>query len=270
MGLPIALQLYSVREQCAADLRGTLARVASWGYHGVEFAGLHGHTPAAIRAMLEEFALRCCGAHVALDLFKAEVIEDTLSAYDTLGCPNLIVPWLPESKRDSVASARKTAEELGGLAERIGRRGFTSGFHAHWEDLTPLEPGGDLETSAWYVIARNTPETFIMQYDTGNGVAGGADAVGPIRDFPGRARLLHLKSYVHADADAKGHRYAGLGQAAIGDDDLDWNAILHAARGVGGTHWLVVEQEGHPTLDPMAAAEASLIGLRKYVRPIAR
>ncbi|MEM1444537.1 MAG: sugar phosphate isomerase/epimerase [Planctomycetota bacterium] len=267
MGLPVALQLYSVREQCQADLRGTLEQVAAWGYHGVEFAGLHDHDPAEVRAMLEEFALRCCGAHVGLDEFAADRIEQTLADYTTLGCPNLIVPWLPPHKRDSVANTRKTAEEFTLLAERVGPRGFAAGFHAHWEDLTPLEDG-DLETSPWYLIARNTPVSFIMQYDTGNGVAGGADAVQPIADFPGRAKSLHLKSYVQADADEKGHRHAGLGQAAIASDDLDWDGILNAARGVGGTHWLVVEQEGHPTLDPMAAAEASLRGLQKYVRPV--
>ncbi|MEM7578025.1 MAG: sugar phosphate isomerase/epimerase [Planctomycetota bacterium] len=268
MGLPLALQLYSVREQCKADLRGTLEQVALWGYHGVEFAGLHGHTPEAVRDMLDEFALRCCGAHVALDEFADETFEQTLTDYGTLGCPNLIVPWLAPNLRDSVASSMKTAAELSVLCERLGPRGFAAGFHAHWQDMTPLEEAGGIETSPWYVIGRNTPDAFIMQYDTGNGVAGGADAVRPIQDFPGRARVLHLKSFVVADADEQGHRHAGLGQAAIGSDELDWDAILNAARGPGGTHWLVVEQEGHATLDPMAAAEASLRGLQKYVKPV--
>ncbi|MEM1098704.1 MAG: TIM barrel protein [Planctomycetota bacterium] len=268
MGLPIALQLYSVREACAADLRGTLEQVAAWGYHGVEFAGLHGHDPADVRAMLDTLALRCCGAHVALGEFAPEKIEATLNTYTALACPNLIVPWVPTHKRDSVDAAKQTADELTGIAEQIGPRGFAAGFHAHWEDMTPLEPGGGVETSAWYLIGRGTPASFIMQYDTGNGVAGGADPVQPIIDFPGRAKSLHLKSYVQADADQAGHRHAGLGQAAIAADDLDWDAILNAARGVGGTHWLVVEQEGHPKLDPMGAAEVSLRGLQKFVRPV--
>ncbi|MDF2441058.1 MAG: hypothetical protein JWN98_2042, partial [Abditibacteriota bacterium] len=37
--IPIALQLYSVREDCKRDLPGTLKAVAEMGYEGVEFAG---------------------------------------------------------------------------------------------------------------------------------------------------------------------------------------------------------------------------------------
>ena len=37
--VPIALQLYSVREEAAKDLPGVLTAVAKMGYEGVEFAG---------------------------------------------------------------------------------------------------------------------------------------------------------------------------------------------------------------------------------------
>ena len=42
---PVALQLYSVRDDMAADFAGTLEKVAGMGYQGVEFAGLYDHTP---------------------------------------------------------------------------------------------------------------------------------------------------------------------------------------------------------------------------------
>ena len=41
---PIALQLYSVRTDMEADFKGTLKKVKSLGYNGVEFAGLFGHS----------------------------------------------------------------------------------------------------------------------------------------------------------------------------------------------------------------------------------
>lgn len=45
MALPIAVQVYSVREDAQADLRGTLAKIKEMGYDGVEFAGLYGYDP---------------------------------------------------------------------------------------------------------------------------------------------------------------------------------------------------------------------------------
>ena len=43
--LPIALQVFSVRDDLQADFEGTLRKVKEMGYDGVEFAGLYGKSP---------------------------------------------------------------------------------------------------------------------------------------------------------------------------------------------------------------------------------
>ena len=48
----ICLQLYTVRTRATTDFLGTLRAVAEMGYPAVEFAGLHGHTAAEVRASL--------------------------------------------------------------------------------------------------------------------------------------------------------------------------------------------------------------------------
>ena len=40
MKLPVAVQLFSLRNEAAEDLRGTLAKVKEMGYDGGERAGL--------------------------------------------------------------------------------------------------------------------------------------------------------------------------------------------------------------------------------------
>jgi sugar phosphate isomerase/epimerase len=50
--IPIALQLYSVREDCQKDLPGVLQAVAKMGYQGVEFAGYYGRTAQELPQML--------------------------------------------------------------------------------------------------------------------------------------------------------------------------------------------------------------------------
>ena len=37
--IPVALQLYTLREELEKDFTGTLEKVAALGYQGVEFAG---------------------------------------------------------------------------------------------------------------------------------------------------------------------------------------------------------------------------------------
>lgn len=59
--IPIGLQLYSVREDCAKDLPGTLKAVAKMGYEGVDFAGYYNYPAAELRTMLDDLGLVCCG-----------------------------------------------------------------------------------------------------------------------------------------------------------------------------------------------------------------
>ena len=66
MALPIALQLYSVRDDMEKDFRGTLEKVKALGYDGVEFAGLFGNSPAAVKEMCAEIGLVPISAHVPL------------------------------------------------------------------------------------------------------------------------------------------------------------------------------------------------------------
>ena len=49
--IPIAVQLYSIRQIAQKDLAGVLAQVAKLGFKGVEFAGYYGHEAPAVRKM---------------------------------------------------------------------------------------------------------------------------------------------------------------------------------------------------------------------------
>ena len=46
LGLPIGLQLYSVRDLLPKDYEGTLRQFGALGYREVEAAGFFGHSPA--------------------------------------------------------------------------------------------------------------------------------------------------------------------------------------------------------------------------------
>ena len=49
MKLPIAIQLYSVRDDMEKDFYGTVKKVKELGYEGVEFAGLFGKTGVEVK-----------------------------------------------------------------------------------------------------------------------------------------------------------------------------------------------------------------------------
>jgi sugar phosphate isomerase/epimerase len=252
MTIPIALQLYSVREDAARDLFDVMRRVRAMGYEGVEFAGYHGKSAADIKAVLDETGLKVAGTHIRLDEFAPEKLDATLAFHKTIGCTNLVVPWLPEEKRNTRAATEATARELSQIVEKLRPHGMRTGFHCHAGDMKPI----DGPRSAWDILAANTPKDFILQYDTANGMAGGADPLQPILDHPGRGITVHLKEY---------KKDGGHGKAAIGEGDVPFKQVCDACVKSAGTTWFVIEQEGHPTLSAMDAAYQSLANLHKIL-----
>jgi len=247
--IPIGLQLYSVREACAANLPGTLAAVAKMGYDGVEFAGYHGRSAAELRAMLDDVGLRCCGTHIGLDTLLGNELPRTVEFNRVLGNRYLIVPGLPEARRNSAAAWRETAALFNAIAARLAPYGMYTGYHNHHIEFQPMD--GEIP---WDIFFGNTAREVVMQLDTGNARHGGADPAAILARYPHRARVVHLKEYS-----------ATKDKVVIGEGDEDWPRILELCETVGGTEWYVVEEESYPypPLESVRRCIAYLRGMGK-------
>ena len=85
----IALQLYTVRDLCAKDLAGSLARTAALGFDGVELHDLYGHTADAVRHLLDENGLVACSRHALLPSIESE-LEELAEELRILGTDRLV------------------------------------------------------------------------------------------------------------------------------------------------------------------------------------
>lgn len=247
MAIPIALQLYSVREDCAKDFLGIIAQVAKMGYAGVEFAGYHGHSAADIRKCLDDNGLVAPSTHTSLSALADDQFGATVELHHTLGAEYVIVPWIPDDMHNSIEACKKTGELFTTFAEKLAPHGLKTGFHAHGGDMRELADG----KSAYHHIAASTPSSFVMQYDTANGMSGGADPVQPILDWPGRGATVHLKEW-------SGEH----GAKVIGEGNVPWKAVFDACESVAGTKWYIVEHESYEGMTPMQAVEKCLQNLR--------
>lgn len=241
MAFKTALQLYSLRDDCAVDLLGTIEKVAELGYEGVEFAGYFGHSAAAIRATLDKTGLKAAGTHTGHAALQGDDFQATVDFHKEIGAEFAIIPWLPHELRETAAKTVETAKMLSEISAQVRAAGLYTGFHAHDADMHPLDNG----QSAWDILAENTPNDFLLQYDTGNGREGGADPVQPLLDHPGRGRSVHLKAHP-------------FGQI-IGQDAIDWKAIL-AALPVAGAEWVVIEHETYEGVTPLESVKQCLNG----------
>ncbi len=245
--IPIALQLYSVRDECQEDFLDVIRKVGEMGYQGVEFAGFHGRTAGEVRSALDAAGLACAGSHTGIAALADESFDATLDYLAEVGCPYVIVPGIPEEMRSTPHACADTARRFSDLCARIEERGIRAGYHCHYGDMVQLADG----RTAWYILGSMTPRSFVLQYDTANGMSAGSDPVQPIRDWPGRGETIHLKEW------AGRH-----GAAPIGEGDVPWTEVFAACEQLGGTVWYIVEHEGESNLPSLEAAQRCLSNLR--------
>jgi sugar phosphate isomerase/epimerase len=244
--IPIALQLYSVRQDCAADLPGTLEAVAGMGYEGVEFAGYHDRTARELRQLCDQRGLKVVGTHIGLNTLLGDELEKTVAFNQTLGNRYLIVPGLPEERRNSRAAWLETARIFDQVAARLAAHGMRTGYHNHHIEFVPME--GELP---WDTFFGNTGKEVVMQLDTGNMYHGGAEPVGFLAKYPGRAQLVHLKEYSGTND-----------KALIGEGEVQWDQVFALCESSGGTEWYIVEQESY-AYPPLECADRCLQNLRR-------
>lgn len=223
----LAVQLYTLRGLLAADLPGTLREVAQAGYRAVELAGLPPIEAEALRDLLDESGLRPMGSHESLERLRADP-EAVLDRIAVLGCPRVIVPWLPDAERTTPEGAQALARELGRIGDVCRDRGLTLGYHNHAFEFEPL--GG---TTLWQVLLDELPAPIELELDVYWATVAGQDPVEVIRTGGERLRLLHMK-----DMAAGSDR----GDVTPGDGILDWAAIITAGT-ERSVEWYVVEED---------------------------
>lgn len=236
--IPLGVQLYSVRRECENDFVATIKKVAEIGYQGVEFAGFYGYSAADLKKILDDHGLLCCGSHTQLAALTPDQIDATIEFNATIGNTYLIVPWLPEEKRQTIDDWKILAEEFNQLAEKIEPHAMRVGYHNHDFEFKPLDG-----QSPWDVFAQNTQPSVILQLDTGNCMHGGADALATLVKYPGRAVTIHLKEYSTSDPNA-----------ILGEGDVPWKEVFAFCTTKGATEWYIIEEEKdiYPPLEAIA------------------
>ncbi|RLE86890.1 MAG: sugar phosphate isomerase/epimerase [Thermoprotei archaeon] len=252
--IKIGVQLFSVREDCARDLPGTLRAIAEMGYEGVEFAGYYGRSAGELRDMLRDLGLEVAGSHLGVDTLMGDKLEETIRFNKELGNKYLIVPWLPEEMRNSREAWLKTARFFNRVAERLKREGMYVGYHNHVEEFKKFD--GEM---GWDIFAGATTPDVVLQIDVGNAMHAGLsmdDVLGLIRRYPGRIKTIHLKEYSRTDPNA-----------ILGEGEVRWRELIELCQKIGGTEWYIVEQETY-RYPPLECIRRCLENLRKILETL--
>lgn len=248
----IGLQLFTVRDQLAADFEGTLRHVAGLGYEGVEFFH-YGDIPAArMKELLDELGLKAIGCHIQLSSLK-DNLQAEIDYLKTIGSKYAVCPWLPEELRSAEAWQQHLVD-LAAIGKACTEQGIELLYHNHdFEFSTKID--GQMVFEAMF--ERIPAENLKVEMDIGWVQFSGIDPVAYIAKYAGRLPIVHLKDYLKESRDPE----KTIDTVELGEGSLALNDIIQAASDAD-VDWIIVEQDSC-TNPPLEAVETSLNWLKQ-------
>jgi sugar phosphate isomerase/epimerase len=235
VGLPIGLQLYSVRNLLPKDFDGTLHQLAAAGYKEVEAAGFFEKTAADFGNAMQKAGLKCISTHHALVQLKAQL--DQLIEYgQALGLQYVICSWAGVHRDPSRTGElnlddwRYVADQFNAIGAKVKAAGMTFGYHNHI-----VEFGRENGTIFFdELLKRTDPKVVSFEMDCGWVVVGGHNPVEYLSKYPERFPLLHVKDMVK-QPDGKWRN------VVMGKGTIDYKPIFKAATGL--KHYFIEQEE---------------------------
>lgn len=241
---PVGLQLYSLRNQFAKDVPGTLDKVAEFGIEYVELAGTYGRTAEQFKAQLDSRGLTAVSAHFPYEQLR-DHIEDVARDAKTLGLQYAGCAWIPHKDPFDEKTCREAIAVFNRAGEALGGHGLKFFYHVHGYEFQ--RHGG--ATLLDLLMAETKPEFVRYQMDVFWIVHPGEDPVKLLEKYGKRFELMHIK-------DMRKGTPTGLltgssdvnNDVALGAGIMDWPAILKTAR-KAGVKWYFIEDESAASVE---------------------
>lgn len=243
---PLGVQLYSVRQAIRTDVPGTLARVRALGFPEVELAGTAGLSAEQFRRELDRVGLRATSMHAGYERMR-DSLPAVLAEARTLGVQYVGVAWIPHPQGQPFtnAMARRTAADFTRWGQAARAQGVQFFYHIHGYEFQPDSSG----VAPLDVLMRDTDSGAVtFEMDVFWATRPGGDPVALFGKYPGRWALMHLKDMRKGTPtnDHSGGAPADATEVPVGTGQIDYRAVLRAARQAGVARYYIEDETSAP------------------------
>lgn len=248
--LPIALQMYSVRDAAWNDYPATLRAIKAAGYDAIELCGHFGLSPEEHQKLLREIGLQAISAHIGYEQFSADP-DAAIEEYLPFGLRYAAIPHIRGELAPGGGRFGEFMANVAKYGDVAKRHGVTLLYHNHDFEFVPM-PDGSFGLD--YLYSHIPDDLLQTELDTCWIHHAGQDPIAYLARYANRAPVVHLKDY----DDAETMHYCPLGRGM-----MDIPSILRAALNAG-SEYCVVEQDFCYELGELEAVAES----RAYLRSL--
>ena len=242
----VGLQLYTVRDQLANDIEGTIAAIAAAGVTELEFAGYYNKDAKWWKALLKKHRLTAPSGHMPLPPTDADW-DTQFATAKAMGHQIVIMPFLRPDQRKTTDDWKHIADRLNVAGRKAKAAGLEFGYHNHDFEFTPIDG-----TTGWEIVTTQTDRSLVhLELDLYWATKAGQDPIALMQQWPGRVTCVHVKDIGPPPA----RDFADVGAGSI-----DFKTILAKGRTMGLKHWFI-ERDVSP--DPLASIRISAAAMKK-------
>jgi sugar phosphate isomerase/epimerase len=247
LGLPLGVQLYSVRTLLPKDYAGTLKQVGALGYKEVEAAGFYDHPVDEVKAAMQAAGLSCVSSHYPLGVLLPK-LDDTIAYGKALGLEYMVCSSAmhkdPNAGRGPLTldDWKWVADQFNQIGEKVSAAGMKFAYHNHTPEFTPIDG-----TMPWELLEKNTdPAKVNFEMDCGWVIVAGQDPIPYLRKYGKRIVMLHVKDFKDKKPPS----------VPLGTGGIDYKPIFAAAKGASVRHIFVEQEETQTTMLDSLAIDA--------------
>jgi len=224
----LGVQLYTFRDEMAADAVDTLKKIAAIGIKQIETARsnkghYYGLSPLEMKTICDDLGMNLRSGHVHLDNNWQQTMDEAAEA----GQEYLICSSMP-SDGQSIDNYLRVAKDFNEAGEACKTMGLKFGYHNHGYEFE-----SDQGKVLYDVLLNNTQADLVhMELDLGWVIVGGKDPIDYFNKYPGRFPLWHLK-----DMDMVKQESTEFGKGGLDIADM----LAH--RKESGLKYIFIEQE---------------------------
>jgi sugar phosphate isomerase/epimerase len=275
------IQFFSLPKLLDKDFAGALTLLSKMGYKEVELygpypfsteaaqkrwdavtpslgfkgSGYFGHTANEVKDMLKQNGLTAPSIHTDLDTLQTRMGK-LGEAARLLGHEYVILPAIPDEKRQTLDDYKKMADVFNKIGEAAKKEGVKFAYHNHGYGLKEKDGHVPLKL----ILEGTDPSLVFFEMDIYWTTAGGADPITYLESYKNRYHLMHIKDM------SKKVQFSGDGgdskqwielfpyMTTAGNGVIDLKSILPKAKECGVKHF-IVEQD--MVADPEMALKKS-------------